>query len=240
MKGTIAAIENEKHGRGRKVFVFAPSSQASRGVLKKEGFENADTLEMLLKNENLQEQTKGHVLWIDEAGLVSSRMMKRLFDMAQKGNNRIILSGDYTQHSSVEAGDAFRLLQSEAGVKFAELRSIRRQKDAGYRKAVEDISQGTGKSAQRGFDALDKMGCVVEASGPERHKMLIGDYLKAVEDNKSALIIAPTRAEGQRLTETLRGALKEGGALGEERTFITRRSTGRAEPISGWAAEHAR
>jgi conjugative relaxase-like TrwC/TraI family protein len=226
MKATIAAIESEKHGRGRKVFVFAPSSQASRGVLKKEGFEKADTLEMLLKNEKLQEQTKGQVLWIDEAGLVSSRMMKRLFDVAQKGNSRIILSGDYTQHSSVEAGDAFRLLQSEAGVRFAELRTIRRQKEAGYRKAVEDISAGTGKSAQRGFDALDKMGCVVEATGPERHQMLVGDYLKAAEDGKSALIVAPTRAEGQRLTEALRDALKERGALGEERSFFTRRSTG--------------
>ncbi len=226
MKATIATIESKKHGRGRKVFVFAPSSQASRGVLKKEGFENADTLEMLLKNEKLQEQTKGQVLWIDEAGLVSSRMMNRLFDVAQKGNSRIILSGDYTQHSSVEAGDAFRLLQSEGGVRFAELRTIRRQKDAGYRKAVEDISQGTGQAAQRGFDALDKMGCVVEATGPERHKMLVADYLKAMEDGKSALIVAPIRAEGQRVTEALRSALKERGALGEERTFIIRRSTG--------------
>jgi conjugative relaxase-like TrwC/TraI family protein len=226
MKATIAAIESEKHGRGRKVFVFAPSSQASRGVLKKEGFENAETLEMLLKNEKLQAETKGQVLWIDEAGLISSRTMKRLFDVAERGNNRIILSGDYTQHSSVEAGDAFRLLQSEAGVRFAELRTIRRQKDAGYRKAVEDISQGTGIAAQKGFDALDRMGCIVEATGQERHRLLVGDYLKAVKDGKSALIIAPTRAEGQNLTEALRGALKERGALGEERTFMTRRSTG--------------
>ncbi len=227
MKATIAAIESEKLGaRGRKVFVFAPSSQASRGVLKKEGFENAETLEMLLKNEKLQEQTRGQVLWIDEAGLVSSRMMKRLFDVAERGNNRIILSGDYTQHSSVEAGDAFRLLQSEAGVRFAELHTIRRQKDAGYRKAVEDISQGTGQAAQRGFDALDRMGCIVEISGPERHQMLVGDYLKATEEGKSALIVAPTQAEGQKLTEALRQAFKQRGALGEERTFITRRSTG--------------
>jgi len=226
MKATIAAIESEKHGGGRKVFVFAPSSQASRGVLKKEGFENAETLEMLLKNEKLQAETKGQVLWVDEAGLVSSRMMKRLFDVAERGNNRIILSGDYTQHSSVEAGDAFRLLQSEAGVRFAELRTNRRQKEAGYRKAVEDISKATAGAARRGFDALDNMGCVIEARGPERHKMLVGDYLKAVDDGKSALIVTPTRAEGQRLTETLRDALKERGALGEERTYITRRSTG--------------
>src|ERR1700694_3334736 len=68
MRSTIDALE---HGGGQKVFVFAPSSQASRGVLKKEGFANAETLEMLLKSEKLQSQAKGQVLWVDEAGLVS-------------------------------------------------------------------------------------------------------------------------------------------------------------------------
>ena len=57
---------------GQHVFAFAPSSQASRNVLAKEGFKDAETLEMLLKNEKLQARTKGQVLWVDEAGLVSA------------------------------------------------------------------------------------------------------------------------------------------------------------------------
>jgi conjugative relaxase-like TrwC/TraI family protein len=223
MRSTIDAI----HGAsGQKVFVFAPSSQASRGVLKKEGFSNAETLEMLLKSEKLQDQTKGQVLWVDEAGLVSSKDMRRLMDVAKKNGNRVILSGDYTQHSSVEAGDAFRLLEKEAGVRLARLTEIRRQTEPGYRKAVEQISQGTGKAARQGFDVLDKMGCVVEASGEERHRMLVKDYLKAQDEGRSALIIAPTHAEGDRLTAELREALKERGALGKERTFTARKSTG--------------
>jgi len=223
MRATVDAIESEP---GQKVSVFAPSSQASRGVLKKEGFKDAETLEMLLKNEKLQEQTKGQVLWIDEAGLVSARDMRRLMDLAKRNGNRVILSGDYTQHASVEAGDAFRLLQKEAGVRLAKLTEIRRQTDPGYKKAVEAIAEGTGRAAQKGFDALDKMGCVVEATGEERHAMLVADYLKAAEDGKSALIIAPTHSEGQKLTDALRGALKGQGALGAEHEFITRRATG--------------
>jgi ATP-dependent exoDNAse (exonuclease V) alpha subunit len=223
MRATVDAIESES---GQRVHVFAPSSQASRGVLKNEGFANAETLEMLLKNERLQEQTKGQVLWIDEAGLVSSRDMRRLMDVAKKNDNRVILSGDYTQHSSVEAGDAFRLLEKEAGVKLARLTEVRRQTMPGYKKAVEAISQGSGKSAQKGFDALDRMGWVVETKGAERHAVLVDDYMKAVEDGKSALIIAPTHAEGQKLTDELRTALRERGALGAERQFIARRSVG--------------
>ncbi len=223
MRSTIDAIEG---GSGQEVFVFAPSSQASRGVLKKEGFANAETLEMLLKSEKLQERTKGQVLWVDEAGLVSSKDMRRLMDVAKKNDNRVILSGDYTQHASVEAGDAFRLLQQEAGVKLARLTEIRRQTEPGYRKAVEAIAQGTGRAAQKGFDALDKMGSVIEASGEERHKLLVDDYLQAQQDGKSALIVAPTHAEGEKLTGKLRQALKDRGAIGAERSFVARRSLG--------------
>jgi conjugative relaxase-like TrwC/TraI family protein len=221
MRATRDALESES---GLRVYAFAPSSQASRGVLKKEGFKDADTLEMLLTNQEMQKKTKGQILWVDEAGLVSSEDMRRLMDLAKRNNNRVILSGDYTQHSSVEAGDAFRLLEKEAGVKLARLTEIRRQTDPAYKKAVEAISKGSGKAAQKGFDALDKMGSIIEASGEERHGLLVADYLRAAEEGKSALIIAPTHSEGQRLTDELRSELKERGALGKERAFIARRA----------------
>jgi hypothetical protein len=70
------------------------------------------------------------------------------------------------------------------------------------------------------------MGSIVEAQGEKRHEMLVGDYLQAVDDGKSALIIAPTHSEGEKLTEQLRTALKERGAIGEEKSFTARRSTG--------------
>lgn len=235
MRSTINALES---GSGKKVYVFAPSSQASRGVLKKEGFENAETLEMLLKNEKLQQATHGQVIWVDEAGLVSSKDMRRLMEVAKKGGNRVILSGDYTQHSSVEAGDAFRLLEKDAGVRLARLTDIRRQTEPGYKKAVESIAESSGRAAQKGFDTLDKMGCVIEATGPERHSLLVADYLDAALDGKSALIIAPTHSEGRKLTDELRQALKQRRALGEERAFIARRSTGWTDAQKGDARNY--
>jgi conjugative relaxase-like TrwC/TraI family protein len=223
MRTTVDVIEGET---GKKVFTFAPSAQASRKVLASEGFKDATTLETLLKSEKLQKQTEGQIIWVDEAGLVSSKDMKRLMDVAKKGGNRVILSGDYTQHSSVEAGDAFRLMEQQGGVRLAKLTEVRRQTDAGYKKAVEDIAQGSGKAAQKGFDALDRMDCVIEATGDDRHRMLVSDYLKAVDDGKSGLIVAPTHAEGGRLTDELRSHLKERGVIGAEREFKVRKSTG--------------
>jgi ATP-dependent exoDNAse (exonuclease V) alpha subunit len=223
MRTTVDVIEGET---GKKVFTFAPSAQASRKVLASEGFKDATTLETLLKSEKLQSQVQGQIIWVDEAGLVSSKDMKRLMDVARKGNSRVVLSGDYTQHSSVEAGDAFRLLEQQGGVRLAKLTEVRRQTETGYKKVVEDIAQGSGKAAQKGFDALERMGCVIEASGDERHRMLVNDYLKAVDDGKSGLIIAPTHAEGGNLTDELRSRLKERGVIGTEREFKARRSTG--------------
>jgi hypothetical protein len=228
MKATIEAIEQGSaapNGQRSKVFVFAPSAQASRGVLRGEGFAEAETLERLLVDKQLQEKTRGHVLWVDEAGLISAKDMVRLLEVTQKGGNRLILSGDYKQHGPVGAGDGFRLLEAEAGVRFAELTTIRRQREPGYRNAVSEISKGNAKSAALGFDRLDDMGAVIEASGDERHGLLIKDYLEAVEDRRSALIIAPTHREGEQLTSQLREALKERGALGKERSFVIREST---------------
>jgi conjugative relaxase-like TrwC/TraI family protein len=225
-------------GTDQRVFAFAPSSQASRNVLANEGFKDAQTLEMLLRNEKLQGQTKGQILWLDEAGQVSSVDMRRFMELAKRNDNRVILSGDYTQHSSVEAGDAFRLMEQEAGVRLAKLTEIRRQTEPRYKKAVEAISAGGGKAAQKGFDALNKMGWIVEASREEKHELLVSDYLKAVDDGKSALIIAPTHAEGESLTEKLRGILKERGEIGKEREFKVRRGTGWTDAQKGDARNY--
>jgi conjugative relaxase-like TrwC/TraI family protein len=230
MRATRDAIESVQ---GQHVFAFAPSSQASRNVLAKEGFKDAETLEMLLKNEKLQERTRGQVIWIDEAGLVSSNDMSRVAALAKRNGNRLILSGDYAQHNSVSAGDAFRLLEKEGGVKFAKLTQIRRQTTPGYKKAVEAIAEGTGKSAQKGFDALDRMGNVIEASGNERHGMLVADYLNARDEGRTALIVVPTHAEAGKVTDELRTVLKQRGALGEERQFIARKSTGWTDAQKG-------
>jgi conjugative relaxase-like TrwC/TraI family protein len=226
-----AVISSVESGSGdySKVFAFAPSSNASRGELRKVGFKNAETLAKLFHSEEMQAQLHKQVILVDEAGLVSSSDMRRLFGIAKKQEARVVLVGDYRQHSSVEAGDAFRLLEKEAGIRYAELKEIRRQTTPGYKKAVEQISSGKPEGARKGFDALDKMGCVIEAEGEERHQLLVNDYLKATEEGKSALIIAPTHAEGRRLTEELRGILKQQGAIGEERDARIRLKTGWTE-----------
>jgi conjugative relaxase-like TrwC/TraI family protein len=204
---------------GHRVFTFAPSAESSRGTLRKEGFQDAQTVAHLLKNELLHPQLRGQVLWIDEAGLLSARQMRGIFQLAEKQDCRVILSGDTAQHASVERGDALRLLETYAGLKAAQLTEIRRQKSEQYREAVRDLAKG---DARRGFEKLDQMGAIKELPEDERYKQLAKDYADAVSRRKTALVASPTHAEGDRVTTEIREELKKRGKLETDERQLTR------------------
>lgn len=215
MKEAVAAIE----ASGPKVFTFAPSAEASRGVLRTDaGFANAETVEALLQNTKLQEQVHGQVIWIDEAGLLGARALARVVALAEKENCRVVLSGDTAQHRAVERGDALRLLEQHAGLQAAELKEIWRQKADSHKTIVADLRAGHLENA---FTRLDKLGMIRELAPEVRHEALAADYVAAVEDGKTALVISPTHFEGERVTMRIREQLKAAGRLhGNEREFV--------------------
>jgi hypothetical protein len=216
------AVAGIKAG-GHDVMTFAPSADASRGVLRSEGFENADTVARLLADPAMQEEAKGKVWWIDEAGLMGVRTTSQVFDLAEKLDGRIVLSGDRKQHGSVERGAALRLLETEAGLIPAEIKEIQRQKGA-YKQAVEALSEGR---TEDGFDQLDKLGWIKEIDGPDRYKVLASEYVATVNSGKSALVVSPTHLEGEAITDQIRSELRESGKLGkEQRQFMVLENAG--------------
>lgn len=237
----MKAAEIGIRAAGKEAFFFAPGAEASRGVLVSEGFHQATTVAKLLLDEELQEQTRGQVIWVDEGGTLGARDMKRLFDLAERVDARVILSGDTSQHPPVARGDALRILENEAGLKPAELSRIYRQTTLAYREAVEAISRGEAGGVEEGFDRLDAMGAIREMDGEERYEALAGDYLRTVlEERKSALVVAPTHREGAAVTERIRSALREAGELGHEEQTVPRlKSLGLTEAERGDARRYA-
>ena len=215
MREAVAAIESTGH----KVFTFAPSAEASRGVLRSDaGFANAETVEALLQNQKLQAQVRGQVIWIDEAGLLGVGTLARVADLAKKENCRIILSGDTAQHRAVERGDALRLLERHAALQAAELTQIRRQKMDAHKAVVADLQKGDLENA---FKRLNRLGMLREMDADKRHDALAADYVAAVKQGKSALVISPTHAEGERVTQEIRSKLKTANKLApNEREFV--------------------
>ncbi len=211
---TVEAIE----ANGKQVFAFAPSADASRGVLREKGFENADTVARLLVDERLQRQLAGQVMFIDEAGLLGSKTMSRVFDLADQLDCRVILQGDTAQHRSVERGTPLMQLEEQAGLKPASIKEIQRQKGA-YKEAVRALSEGR---ITEGFDRLDKLNWIKEVPDGERYRDMAADYVDTIGAGQSCLVVSPTHSEGNRITAEIRRLLQEKGKLDkDEREFTT-------------------
>jgi len=192
--------------------LFCAPTAAATEVLRKEGFK-AKTLQSLLLTKPVLSVRQLVVL--DEAGAVGMDDMKRLFDLTRDA--RIVLSGDTGQHASVARGDAMRILEQHSDFKSGQLTAIRRQRKAEYRKAVELAAQ---KRTVEAFAQLERMDAVVELSDRQLHDSASQSYVKALAQNQSALLVAPTWAEIEAVTEKVRAALKSSGRLAlDEKEF---------------------
>lgn len=208
----LAVIESGLKENSVASFYCAPTASAA-GVLKSEGFDNATTLaDFLLQAERKHgDQLRGALIVVDEAGLISNRQGAELFALARRCGARILLVGDSRQHSAVEAGDFLGLLETHSRLRAHELTDIRRQIVAAYREAIKTISCGR---AREGLVALDSLGFIQEAGND-----YIDKAAKAYQefDDKDVILVAPTWAEIDALTDAIRARKKERGELSEER-----------------------
>ncbi|HVT90655.1 MAG TPA: MobF family relaxase [Tepidisphaeraceae bacterium] len=212
MTETVDAIKGLDLGRllnKDSVTLLAPSADASRGVLRSEGFKNADTVAKFLQDEKRQERAKGGVIWVDEAGLLGSKTMAALCRVAEQLNARLVLSGDPAQHGSVERGSPLKVFEKYAGVQPLVISNILRQRGL-YKSAVEHLANG---DAAKGFAGLEKLGCIREMDEAEAHRHIASDFATTLERGRSAHVISPTHAEGRSLTGAIRDELKRRGMV---------------------------
>jgi conjugative relaxase-like TrwC/TraI family protein len=208
--GKTTAMRSAIAGIDRPVTVLAPSAEASRGVLRREGFMDADTVASFLQSEERQQRARNGVIWVDEAGLMPVKDLSRLTEIARQQNARLVLQGDPKQHKSpARHGNMFGVLQEYAGLPVAELRDIKRQRGQ-YKQAVALIEKGEFVKAH---DMLDDLGYIRQV---ESDKDLVADYMAGLKAGKSMLVVAPTHAEGDAITAEIRAALKKEGKLKDE------------------------
>jgi hypothetical protein len=204
---------------GKDVFVVAPSSSGVK-ILKQQGFAILDTFQKLMDNASLQEVARGKIVWIDEAGFLSTRQMRWAVDFAARNDCRLILSGDTRQHHAVERGDAMRLMEQTGAVAHAALTKSFRQQIAALRDAVYDLSTGKTES---GFSKLDAFGAIHEVEdNAERLEAVANQHMTAVREDKSCLIVAPTHAECRAISGVVRDHQRKEGVLSGEEHEVRR------------------
>ncbi|ACU63738.1 MobF family relaxase [Chitinophaga pinensis] len=210
MQETVSMIEKT----GKKVIVVAPTAKASRDVLKKEGFADAQTVAKLLASPELQKYLQDQILWVDESGLLGTKDMTALLELATTFNTRVILSGDVRQHAAVAYGDSLRILM-DAGIVPVTVNKIHRQRKQPYRDAVYDLSKGHVMAA---FGKMERMGAIKTCD--ENYASLTNDYMTAIGQGKTVLVVSPTHAQGETVTKAIRQTLRHAGKLhGKEKPF---------------------
>jgi hypothetical protein len=155
-----------------------------------------------MQSQLLQDVARGRILWIDEAGFLSTRQMRWAVEFAAKNDCRLILFGDTRQHHSVDRGDALRVLEDSGSIDQVALTKIFRQQVPALREAVEDLSRG---ETEAGFDKLEAAGLIhgVEDTD-QRLEAIASQHLAAVGDGATSLIVAPTHAECRAIAARVR------------------------------------
>lgn len=159
------------------------------------------------------------VLVIDEAGMVGSRQMGRVLDVARQAGAKVVLVGDARQLQPIEAGAAFRAVAEQIGV--VEIETIRRQRQAWAREVSQAFAGG---AIGAGLAAYAERGHVHLVESREAAKAAIArGSLAAGQAGGSTLILAHTNQDVQDLNALVRAERQRAGELGKEASFQTAR-----------------
>lgn len=187
------------------IYLVAPTNSAT-DVLKQEGFEQSQTVAGFLLSK--QKPPAGAYVIIDESGLNSLREGVEILRLARKNNYRVLFVGDARQHTAVESGDFFRLLEDYSQIQKFSLTDIHRQRNEEYRRGIFECAMGRHEQA---FERFDKQHFIHEGKQKYLEEAAV-KYMEYTEQGRyldRAILVAPTHEECDKLTDAVREKLKE-------------------------------
>lgn len=224
-KSTLFAVANEVwRQQGMNVFGACLAGKAAGGLQEATGIRSC-TIHRTLRDldSGVTSLDSRSVLVIDEAGMVGTRQLARLVEACRATGATLVLCGDARQLQAIEAGGAFDALAKRHGS--AELKEIRRQREAWARSAVHHFANGESAKALDKFESRGLLATARESD--EAMRKLIRDWsAAAILDPAGVVILATTNADVYRLNALAQlerlGAKQLSGlgvAFGSERVF---------------------
>jgi hypothetical protein len=216
---TMSAIARAYEADGYAVTSLAPTNKVA-SALKRDGLD-AGTIHSALGSldRGRAQWNAKTVVMVDEAGMVSTRLMARLLSHAEEAGAKVILIGDDKQLASMDRGGMFGYFAAEHGD--AELSEITRQRGAEQRELATRASQ---YDFQAGLAALDKQGGLVTVEKPE-HRIakaaeIWGERTAAAPEH-SMFVVAVSNADAEAANLAIRQLRRERGELGLDHSFAT-------------------
>ncbi len=210
-------IQHAAKAKGKEVYAYAPTAQASRVVLRESGFENATTVASLLHAKD-HRFLNGQIILIDEVGLLNVADAKGVFELAHKHNAHVVLSGDRRQHEAVVGSPAMTVLEKSKLIQPYHVSEVVRQQGL-YKLAIQDIARGRYEDA---INAFERSGWIEEGDDLKLYASIAKDYVKTHHFKEPNLVVVPTHNEADIVTAFIRKSLSARGQLGKfEKTYYT-------------------
>ena len=151
----------------------------------------------------------GSVLVVDEAGMVGTRDLAKLWSACQASESKLVLAGDWAQVLEIEAGGMFRALAEGLGA--PELTVNRRQAEGWEREALAQLRSGSPAAA---VETYASHGRVVSAeTAPGAHQAMVADWWAARSEGHDAVMFALSRAEVDALNRLARALARDAGQV---------------------------
>lgn len=220
----LSTVKEELEGQQFKTFAIAAYDKQVQELLSL-GIE-AQTVESFIRSRQpelfgLDHQT---VLIVDEAGVLPSRAMEKVLQLAERFNTRVVLLGDTGQTKAIEAGRPFAQLQ-EAGMTTSLMGDIRRQQDSTLKQAVE-LAAASKTSTSVG---ILKDHITEYPDTALRYQAIANDYVAlSPDERKETLILTGTNNSRSAINQAVHAALGLQGK-GEQRQVIITKDTTQAQ-----------
>ncbi len=198
-----------RSGGVENIYLIAPTNSAT-DVLKQEGFERSQTVASFLLSQ--EKPPAGSYVIIDESGLNSLCEGVEIMKLARANNYRVLFVGDARQHTAVESGDFFRLLEDYSQIQKFSLTDIHRQQHEEYRRGIFECAMGQYEQAFERFDGQN----FIHEGKRDYLKQAAQSYMEFTENGQfidRAILVAPTHDECDKLTDAVRSRLKQADAI---------------------------
>ena len=137
----------------------------------------------------------------------------KLVTLAGRLGLRLNFVGDPLQHGAVPRGAFLHVLKTYGLIRPLKVTAIIRQENEGYRAAAQSFADG---KTVEGFDAIDRLGYVRELELDGIAGRAAADYMQAMKDGVTCVVVSPTHAEGKAVTAAIRAELRAAGKLGKD------------------------
>ena len=174
--------------------------------------DTVDALLARLDRFDVEGLAAGAVVVVDEAGMVGTRKLARLFSHVEKAQAKVVLVGDHRQLPEIEAGGIFRGLTTRLSV--VELTENRRQHEAWERAALDQLRDG---DPAEGIAAFADHGRITTGATAEQvRQRLVDDWLQAHNGRapgEAGVMLAARRVDVDDLNVRARSRLQDAGRL---------------------------